>query len=588
MDVAYVYTKSRRNFGRAVEFGDFPAIDAAGGNETKDAGILEVIPSGLPTQDLVREHPACVTMDTTPTISCSNVSTKPVALASAGVTHTEGGWPAEIDVDDEAALQRYRKRKEKGAKTKGETTSMEPLGDSVKRLGPVCQLSVKQNNTINIYNEYFEDFLEDHSSEPPSAKGMAVLRDPCPVRRTTCTIDWLPEGPTRIAAAYSVLRFQDSRMMQKTLPVNSYCWDVQKPNAPETTLVANSPLCSLRFNPKAPDALVGGCYNGLVCHFDRRKSNKPCATSMIETSHHDPVYDVKWTQSKTGTMCVSCSTDGQMLWWDTRRLSDPCDQIQLVSDDGKVLGASSIAYNTEAGPHKYLVGTEQGVVSSVNTRAKKVNNGVSNFSSTAGKHHAPIYSIERNPVHVKYFMTVGDWTARIWTDDLKTPIMTTKYHASYLTSGCWSPTRPGVFFVTRKDGVMDVWDYFFRQNEVAYSHKVCEESLSSIAVSRGGNTQLVAVGDDSGTISLMELSDSLWRTQNNEKPAISGMFDREFKREKNLVMLAREADKRQKRQEKEAKANMESSIQQDTPAVEEQLLAIEQNFVTLVKDGGSK
>lgn len=47
-----------------------------------------------------------------------------------------------------------------------------------------------------------------------------------------------------------------------------------------------------------------------------------------------------------------------------------------------------------------------------------------------------------------------------------------QYHSAYLTSGCFSPTRAGVFFVTRMDGVMDIWDHFYRQNEVAYSHKV--------------------------------------------------------------------------------------------------------------------
>ena len=70
-------------------------------------------------------------------------------------------------------------------------------------------------------------------------------------------------------------------------------------------------------------------------------------------------------------------------------------------------------------------------------------------------------------------MTVGDWTARIWSEDGKAPIMTTKYCKSYLTGGCWSPTRSGVFFVTRMDGVVDIWDYYHRQNAVAYSHKVC-------------------------------------------------------------------------------------------------------------------
>ena len=54
-----------------------------------------------------------------------------------------------------------------------------------------------------------------------------------------------------------------------------------------------------------------------------------------------------------------------MLWWDTRRLSEPTDSLMLCTDvkaQGQILGGSSLEYNSEAGPSKYLVGTEQGVV----------------------------------------------------------------------------------------------------------------------------------------------------------------------------------------------------------------------------------
>lgn len=117
-------------------------------------------------------------------------------------------------------------------------------------------------------------------------------------------------------------------------------------------------------------------------------------------------------------------------------------------------------YNTEAGPTKYLVGTEQGLVLSVNLRNVKQNNGITCYDAGVGKHYGPVYSIQRNPTHNKFFLTVGDWTARIWCEDLKTPIMSTTYHESYVTAGCWSPTRAGVFYVTRADGVVDVWDFF--------------------------------------------------------------------------------------------------------------------------------
>lgn len=70
-------------------------------------------------------------------------------------------------------------------------------------------------------------------------------------------------------------------------------------------------------------------------------------------------------------------------------------------------------------------------------------------------------------------MTVGDWSAKIWNEDLKTPIIRTKYHGAFLSDGCFSPIRPGLFFLIRKvyifefhyflkDGWLDIWDYYYR------------------------------------------------------------------------------------------------------------------------------
>ena len=74
-----------------------------------------------------------------------------------------------------------------------------------------------------------------------------------------------------------------------------------------------------------------------------------------------------------------------------------------------------------------MVGTEQGIVLAINLRNRKQNNGIAVYDQNHGKHHGPIYAIHRNQTHTKFFMTVGDWTARVWMEDLKTPIMTTKY-----------------------------------------------------------------------------------------------------------------------------------------------------------------
>jgi dynein intermediate chain 2, axonemal len=377
------------------------------------------------------------------------------------------------------------------------------------------------------------------------------------------------------------------------MPQQSYVWDIYNPNTPDVELLPPSPLCCLRFNPKNSDSLVGGCYNGLITFYDLRRSGgsaskeiTPFSTSVIEKSHHDPVYDIFWINSKTGNQCVSVSTDGQILWWDTKRLSEPTDSLQLCTDvkaNGQILGGSSMEYNSEAGPSKYLVGTEQGVVLMVNLKNRKQNNGITVFDQGLGKHHGPIYSIQRNPANSKCFLTVGDWTARIWMEDIRTPIMTTKYHSSYLTAGCWSPTRPGVFFVTRMDGVVDIWDYYYRQNEVAYSHKVGDSPLSSIAVQGSSQSggKLVAIGDILGTVSLLELCESLAAPQANEKKAIDLMFEREIKQEKNLE--ARERNLRTQRSQDVGREGQDKKDEKDE-IMEALLRKVDADFLAMIKE----
>merc|ERR1712146_827214 len=73
----------------------------------------------------------------------------------------------------------------------------------------------------------------------------------------------------------------------------------------------------------------------------------------------------------------------------------------------------------------------------------------------------------------------------------------------------------------------------------------------------GGNSQsggrLMAVGDVNGTVSLLEVCESLAASQPNEKQAISGMFEREMKREKNLEAREREMRRKKKAFEDEKK-----------------------------------
>jgi len=65
--------------------------------------------------------------------------------------------------------------------------------------------------------------------------------------------------------------------------------------------------------------------------------------------------------SRTGNECVTTSTDGRVMWWDTKNLDKgPVEVLKLIENPGKeeIVGGTVLEYNVDAGPTKYLVGTE--------------------------------------------------------------------------------------------------------------------------------------------------------------------------------------------------------------------------------------
>ena len=493
--------------------------------------------------------------------------------------HTVGGWPKEYDYTEPGDVLKYNKR-----------LTRDPSLVYAQSTGSLCQGAQKcmrQNNQIDLFEEYFEGEVAEHQSENINVKTVMIFKDPNPVKRAVTKLTWHPDSSSevRIAASYAVLRFQQ---MPPGMPKQSYIWNLQNPNTPEKTMDPSSPITTMAFNHKNADTIVGGSYNGSLCFFDVRKGNaqgviKPTATTILEKSHHDPVSDVFWvTVGKQGTECVSTSTDGRLLWWDMRNLDNgPIDELELnekiPGSDGqmtsKVLGGSCLEYHQDH-PLNYLVGTEQGYIMRVNKRKNAEVNA--RYGIEGGKHHGPIYSIKRNPSHNKYFMSVGDWSAKIWSEDQKFPIMQTRYHSSYLTDGCWSQTRPGLFFLTRMDGFLDVWDFFYKQNEVAFSQKISDSVLTSISVMGS----MCAVGDAEGTVYMQDLCRPLYdqTIQPKEKEIMFQIFEREGRREKNI-----EQAKKQAALKKDVKPKAENK-DKIAERIEKQLNEINQTFFAAVTD----
>ncbi|KAG7471537.1 dynein intermediate chain 2, axonemal [Solea senegalensis] len=453
------------------------------------------------------------------------VNTERFESSSCGLNHVEGGWPKDINPAEMEQTIRFRKKVEKD----------EGYINSILQLGSVMEHCSRQNNSTDLYQDYFEDEdQEDESQETTFAKTINVFRDPNEVKRMVTGLSWHPDSGRKLAAAYSCLEFQRS---SKDVSVDSYIWDIENPNRPEMALKPTSPLVCLDYNPKDSHTLVGGSYNGQIAYWDTRRGGHPVEFSSVEQSHRDPVYKIIWLQSKTGTDAFSASTDGQVLWWDIRKMSEPTERLVLdLGREGnldRALGAISLEFEATM-PTKLMVGTEQGVVVSCNRKAKTP---AEKIVCTYDGHHGPVYALQRNPFFPKNFLTVGDWTARIWSEDIKeSSIMWTKYQMSFLMDACWSPVRPSVFFTVKMDGVLDAWDVLLKQND-----------------------------------------------PKNEKSLLAAMFERETKREK--ILEARQKELRLKERSRSAQSREEevTGREEGEETPDQLILNAENNFFNMVE-----
>ncbi|KAI9090026.1 WD40-repeat-containing domain protein [Phlyctochytrium arcticum] len=551
MEIVYVYQKKRKDFGRQPTFGDRPAQLAT--HIPADPTLM---------RNYAERNPCQAEVQSVPEKSEHEVNTESFVLSNRGILHIQGGWPKDVDPSDVEHTIRYRKKVEKD----------DEYVRAVQNLGNSMEHCIKQNNAIDIYEEYFADGLDAISVETPSAKSLNVYRDPNSIKRAATYVSWYPDDGHKIAVAYSMLQFQ---AMPANMSYDSYIWDVENPNMPDQTLTPPSPLVSVKYNPKDPHVLVGGCYNGLISFWDTRKGPFPVDTSTVDKSHRDPVYGLSWVQSKSGSEFFSTSSDGQVLWWDIRKLAEPTENMLLDPErNGQTVGGTVIDYETTM-PTKFMIGGENGSVFMCNKKAKNPSEKITHIYPG---HHGPVLALQRNPFFLKNFLTIGDWKAQIWAEDIRSPIMSTSYAASYLTDGCWSPTRPSVFFTSKLDGAVDIWDYLFKQNDPTLTVQVCNAPIHSVKVQEHGRHIAATARDGSTTI--LELSEGLTRLQNNEKTIFSQMLEREAKREKTLESSARE-----KRLKAAQKRPNSGALRPQGQALDELIKQAEDDFFALMGEG---
>ena len=97
----------------------------------------------------------------------------------------------------------------------------------------------------------------------------------------------------------------------------------------------------------------------------------------------------------------------------------------------------------------------------------------------------PCHSIDISPFCEDTILTVHDYHFCVWRVDCDVPVFTSmNYEGTWLTCGCFSPTRPGVIVIGRSDGNVDFWDLTDQSHKPIIVFQVAPKGVASLRFQR--------------------------------------------------------------------------------------------------------
>lgn len=112
------------------------------------------------------------------------------------------------------------------------------------------------------------------------------------------------------------------------------------------------------------------------------------------------------------------------------------------------------------------------------------------------------------------------------------PLFSSPHANSAFTGGLWSPTRPAVLVIACADGSLMVWDFTDSSYRPSIELKATHTRITSmefLVSSMSSRQQLLAVGDESGTLHIVEMPRNVMRPVHREESIMKKFIDGELK-----------------------------------------------------------
>jgi WD40 repeat protein len=460
------------------------------------------------------------------------------------------------------------------------------LDTFIRNIEVRMEQALQSNETIDVFKDEFLVLGDEEGGENKVANAVREQRTFLSLEftkhKTISDIQWQPNTDSVIAAScVENINFEERVSRSgKSAVGNIVVWSFSEFSNILLIMKAPSEINCFLFNPSNTKLVIGGLLTGQIAIWDSdlqhdktrvdlmKQQDKvleisPLCITQITESHRAPVVAVSWLPKRVkierknpcvvypeplaSTQLMSLSEDGQLMFWESSfppdknpyKMSDfvwlPLLKFQLHKPDthGEI-GGSRLLVHADQEDSVIWAASDTGDIMQIEWASRTM-------EETSAEHvkiilnsemsYRAVIELRRSPFYNDILMTVHDFNFCIWKEGCDEPIFTSYYSTAYMTCGDFSPTRPGVIIIGRSDGRLDIWDFSDQSHKESINYSIASDRLSVLRflpVRR--SPQLVAIGDSTGVVHILEIPRNLAKGPDSEKRLIYEFWEREEQR----------------------------------------------------------
>ncbi|KAF1496076.1 WD repeat-containing protein 63, partial [Pygoscelis antarcticus] len=358
--------------------------------------------------------------------------------------------------------------------------------------------------------------VQQSSTEPPLVRYCAVSSIQNSHKKPVTDIHWLPDyfEDNRMGATFENRAEICVQLVTCSPDCSILFWDIpatKLPEQPSSEKVKEEEVFSMP--PDVPDTFkhLDLCWKPLI-KINLRKSDTNTEYSPVRISLKELHYHYKTSEKVQSLNTLEVPAKDNPYTEMSTPSSKNLKVLENISTD-------------------FFVGTEDGEIVYSNWKMEIDSDSAKPHTQKYTIHTETINTLQRSPFFKDIVLSVGGRNFAIWKEGVTNgPILQSSCSAGRYTVGQWSLTRPGVFFIGRDDGNIDIWDLLRKTHEPSHFQNISESMITVISPWIASPKQhFLAVSDDLGVLHVLEICQTLSHPSRNEHANVLDYFEREVK-----------------------------------------------------------